>query len=291
MIRYSISLAELNTRIQAENASWLTRAHERTERFRGLGKYEEESSIWSDIKPVYLELQQQKCGYCERKLEAQDRGLGEHDIEHFRPKGKVTSWRPTTDGIDRPTNTTGLSGGYYLLAYNPYNYATACGPCNSVLKSDRFPIWGAYELTGEDPVLLARERPLLIFPLGEFDLDPEEAMEFNGVSPTARTTEPVGRQRALATIEFFELDDVEHRKNLVVERARTIITLYPFLENIRNGITEAQSRRVVEAWTAASAPHTNCARSYRRLHSRNSDSSHDFSSRLDRQNLSRWSLS
>ncbi|MCP4397410.1 MAG: hypothetical protein GY801_08960 [bacterium] len=70
MIRYAIVLADLEQRVDAEKATWRTRAAERTDAFVKQGKYGESSSIWSEIKAVYMRLQHEKCAFCERQLES-----------------------------------------------------------------------------------------------------------------------------------------------------------------------------------------------------------------------------
>ena len=82
MIRYPIHPAQLEARVEQHRPGWLARAAERTERFREAGKYGESSSIWTEIKRPYMELQGFKCGFCERRLEKSAYGNIEHDVEH-----------------------------------------------------------------------------------------------------------------------------------------------------------------------------------------------------------------
>ena len=88
MIRYAITLTDLEQRVDAKKATWRTRAAERTAEFVKQGKYEEDSGIWSEIKSVYMTLQHEKCAFCERQLESVEHGTIEQDVEHFRPKKK-----------------------------------------------------------------------------------------------------------------------------------------------------------------------------------------------------------
>ena len=272
MIGYPITRDELEARITDKSPTWLQRAAERTERFRALGRYQENSSIWSQVKSVYMELQGEcKCAYCERKLEAASYGLIEQDVEHFRPKSSVRAWdMPHSlkdQGIDA-TPAPDEDRGYFMLAYHPFNYAASCKPCNSRLKGDFFPIAGVYDLTGDDPNDLHQEKPYLIYPIGQVDEAPEKLIRFHGVSPYAIADSGYRRARALVTIEFFGLDDLEKRKNLVRERAVIIVAVYPQLEKLANGATgmeNAAAKDLVEAFTAPSAPHANCARSFQCL--------------------------
>ena len=81
MICYPISRADLEQRIREESDTWFARASQRTEYFRKQGRYEEKSSIWSEVKVVYMRLQgKSKCAYCERKMESEDLGKVEQDV-------------------------------------------------------------------------------------------------------------------------------------------------------------------------------------------------------------------
>jgi 5-methylcytosine-specific restriction endonuclease McrA len=236
MIGYRITQTELEQRIRTQKADWLNRAKTRTATFRQQGRYEEDSSIWSEVKVVYIRLQgNAKCAYCERKLEAEERGKGEQDVDHFRPKSQVKSWKMPKSLADLGIKTSAVPNekrGYFLLSYHPFNYAAACKPCNSALKRDYFPIADAYNLIGEDPKQLKKEKPYLIYPIGDWDTDPEQLIRFHGVSPQPVAVKGYRRHRALVTIEFFELDNVNRRKNLIRERAVIIIALFPQLEKL-----------------------------------------------------------
>jgi hypothetical protein len=131
---------------------------------------------------------------------------------------------------------------------------------------------GKYNLKGTDPKALLKEKPLLIFPLGDFDEDPEELIGFNGVSPYAKVQSGYRRWRALVTIEFFNLDDLQ-RKNLFRERAMIIQAMFPQLEKLAAVETPVADRDIaqllLDGFTSGNAPHTNCARSFRALFNRN----------------------
>lgn len=269
MIGYRVSRADLETQI---GAKWLANARARTDLFRQLGHYAEQSPAWSAVKKVYMALQHQKCAYCERKLESSDYGAGEQDIEHFRPKSSVKAWKVpgelTRAGIGFSPIPAGPTG-YYLLPYHPLNYSAACKPCNSVLKKDYFPIAGAYDFRGDDPAAMGSEQPYLIYPIGDVDERPEDLLRFNGIAPCPVETAPGHRRnRALVTIAFFELDS-QKRKNLLRERASCLIALYPHLHTLADPQAAPSrhdgARRVIDAYTDPSAPHTNCSRSFVRL--------------------------
>ena len=141
MIGYPIPADEICSSINSRFPNWVAKAKKKTDRFRKIRKYQENSSSWSEIKPIFMEIQHNKCAYCERRLEGPPYGRIEHDIEHFRPKNAIRKW--PTQKIIRERNiqlnySTGKasSEGYYLLAYNIENYVTACKTCNTI-KRDR----------------------------------------------------------------------------------------------------------------------------------------------------------
>jgi hypothetical protein len=277
MIRYPISRKGLEALITAEKGDWLVRAQERTDQFRAIGRYEEKSSIWSEVKVVYMRLQgNSKCAYCERKLEAIDLGKAEQDVEHFRPKGSVNAWKVPPEMKDRgiPFAQPPDKGGYFLLPYHLGNYSAACKPCNSALKKDYFPIAGKHDLTGEDPKKLKKEKPYLIYPIGDSDNDPEDLIRFHGTSPQPAFASGHKRHRALVTIEFFKLDDPNKRKNLIRERVMVILLMHSYLEKLKAPATtteKALAKTIVDRTTHPNAPHTNCARSFRLLFEKDPD--------------------
>lgn len=274
MIRYPVSPTDLERAVDAHKPNWRTRAADKTATFRALGHFEDSSDIWSEIKPVFVELQGGgKCAYCERLLESEAYGLVEHDIEHFRPKGRVTAWAvpaTITKAGATPTAVPTAGHGYYLLPYSLANYAVSCKTCNSTLKKDRFPIAGTYDLTGTDPVgMAATERPFLLFPIGDDGDDAETFIGFNGDQPFARA--PTGthdHHRALVTIAFFRLDD-RRRTNLFKERARLLIGLNTALAYLALAPADDPDRAVAEATVAQArdptSAHASCARSFARL--------------------------
>jgi len=256
MINYYISISDLADLIETHKPNWLNRAHTRTLNFEAIGKYNESSSIWSEVKEVYMRLQgESKCVFCERKLESVNHGLIEQDVEHFRPKKKVKKWRQNL-GITL-TNPPRYNSGYFLLAYHLFNYAAACKVCNSTLKSSIFPIKGNYDFTLNNPANAQQEVSLLIYPLGDFDEKPEDLITFHGLIPMPKHPTGIKHERALTTISLFKLNNVTERKNLFLERARVLIPLYLGLENNINNL--------VDGYTSPKSPHTNCALSFKEL--------------------------
>ncbi len=64
------------------------------------------------------------------------------------------------------------------------------------------------------------EKAYLIYPISDVDEDdPEDLIEFYGLSPQAKLSTGFGRKRALVTIELFQLDDEGQRAYLFKRRA------------------------------------------------------------------------
>lgn len=231
MIRYAISLADLEARVDAAVPTWRSRAATRTAGFIAAGKYQESSSIWSEIKPVFMAVQHDKCAYCERQLASADSGGAvEHDLEHFRPKSSVVVW-PDGSAFTFPTGAASPAG-YFWLAYDLLNYSVACKKCNTGLKLNYFPVPGRRGSATASPVDLAdAEKPFLVYPIGDLDDDPAAVITFEGLNAIpAKKTGP-RRRRADVTIKFFRLND---REELRRERAELLDSLGNHLETIND---------------------------------------------------------
>lgn len=140
-----------------------------------------------------------KCAYCESLIATNQPG----DIEHFRPKGKVTDVenKPVDKG-----NGLELHPGYYWLAYDWKNLLLACRDCN-ILKSknagkligkgNRFPV---KDFRAVRPGEEIREEPLLIHPVLE---NPEEHLE---VDETGIMNAKNGSEKGKTCIDIFGLN-------------------------------------------------------------------------------------
>ena len=275
MIRYPVTRRQLEQLIRAKNANWLTKAGERTQRFIDRGAFDDRSPIWSKIKVVYMRLQHDKCVFCERELADERFGRGEHDLEHCRPKSSVKAWPTQKIKRERNINYTFTTGpasptGYYWLAYDIQNYAAACKPCNSALKSNYFPIAGNRGAVAATVRQLNQsEKPFVIFPIGSVDNDPEDLIAFDGIVAVPKKTSGHGRRRAQVTIDFFELNN---REELWQGRFRAIRALWLALEardSSPNPRSRQMARRTIKDITSPDHPHASCARNFLALYSRN----------------------
>lgn len=269
MIRYPITKAELEAAVESEKRGWLAKANKKTDSFRAAGEFNEPTSrnSWSEIKAAYIRLQKNKCAYCERSFGHDRRSRIEHDIEHFRPKNSVKAWPPKSSSLSYNFATGDNSAkGYYLLAYNIFNYATACKTCNSILKAPHFPVQAGRILNSDSLVALNAEKPLLIYPIGDLDDNPEELITFEGILPVPKFKRGDRYRRARVTIDLFELDT---REDLALQRAEIILKLW--LAHSALNLAESSkamrivAQKIVDTATSPLSPHTSCGRAFSKL--------------------------
>jgi hypothetical protein len=271
MIRHPIPAPELQARIQTAYPRWPGKAKKRAELCRKAKGFVGDTKLWGEIKSAYMELQHNKCAYCERRLEGPPYGAIEHDIEHFRPKNSVEAW--PTDRIREERGITYAfktgatwSGGYYLLAFHPGNYVTACKSCNSTLKANYFPIAGKRGPQVDDPMRLLVEEPFLIYPLGDFDDDPENVITFEGLVPKPRARSGRRHERAQVIIDFFELDTREELLRGRAEQIRTMMLALIVAEKPPAPEAKSLADHTIARLQDLDSPHCNCVRSFRRLY-------------------------
>ncbi len=167
-----------------------------------------------------------KCAYCESDVLVNQPG----DIDHWRPKNRVTDEKRRTLKIKTEDGGAVPHPGYYWLAYEWRNLLLACEDCNRpstaktpgrrIGKWDQFPVRGfRARRKGEE----TREEPLLINPVEEDPLDHLEVDEKTGVI-TAKT------DRGQACIDIFGLNTRE-----ALREARK-----KYIENTKNMLTLAQ---------------------------------------------------
>ncbi len=262
MIRYPIKLARLEALVDAAAPTWRAKAATRTASFIAAGRYEESSPIWSEVKPVFMKLQHNKCAYCERSLPTGDHGGGiEHDLEHFRPKSSGAVW-PGGNGFSFATGTASPLG-YFWLAYHLQNYAASCKKCNSPLKKNYFPVPSARGTVSTDPPTLnANEKQFLVQPIGDIDDDPRDIIAFVGITAIPVKKTGPRRRRGDVTIAFFELNN---REELRRERAELLDSLGNHLGTIEDTTASAarkdSAKKTVARMIRPSSRHSSCVKS------------------------------
>lgn len=272
MIAYPIDPAALIARIENEKPGWLARARLRKDEYAQAGMYTKGSEFWGEIKGVYIALQHEKCAYCEMKLAGKQYAAKVHEVEHFRPKSQVSAWPgdiKRLKGYTAPCATGSTSAtGYYLHAYNPFNYAIACTRCNSSLKSDYFPVRGTRNFHDEDAGLLRSEDPLLLYPIAGLDTDPAELITFVGVLAVPVHASGPRYERADVTIRFFDLN----HEDLTTRRAEVIASLYLALRGRELAVDAADVADFGDGIARYLSPATGfsaCAAAYHALYKKN----------------------
>jgi hypothetical protein len=277
MIRYDATLESLSGAFRTISASWFDRAQAILDSLPARLASRDFPSLWSDIKDIYITLQHSKCAFCEKPLE----GRIEQDVEHFRPKAEVEPWIMPADlvpefkkaGVTIVQPSDGSSEpGYRFLAYHPLNYAATCTPCNTVLKRNYFPVAKKRISDARSPPSVDAESPLLIYPIGRIDRNPESLITFvEGVVPQPAKKSGLGRVRAMVTIAIFHLDDPVERKIFFEGRARALEDLYFNLratEEDPDPHIVAVAKKNVERMMRPEEPFANCLRCFKRLFDR-----------------------
>jgi uncharacterized protein (TIGR02646 family) len=176
----------------------------------------------ADVRKALYQLQNGKCGYCEKEVEDTVEPL-----DHYRPKTRA--WRH--DGCKK-------DHGYWWLAFTWENLVYACSQCNSK-KSCHFPLAiGSTSLVAEE-VPQGDEIPLLLDPMTdngvahiEFVLDKRENREI--WIPQPRNDSPRGRW----SIEIYDLK----RDGLIKQyTAHVQSKVMPTVRNIQKNLSNASN--------------------------------------------------
>jgi hypothetical protein len=275
MIRIKVTSAELLAAIKKKSPKWLENAAEKKITALKAGRVEGRKGLWGEVKEVFYQLQEAKCVYCESPLPRVDPASVEKvavdfDIDHYRPKNRVTPW-PTPKALRRRPSVAeyrnsvavGAPAGYVRLAFDPLNYVAACKVCNSSYKGDCFPIAGLPDTVSEDwTTLFANEKPLLLFPFGENGDDPANYLAFQGPTIQPRPVDGYERLRARTVIDFFELDT---REGLLWLRCFLIQALWDQLRDRESGDPEKRAKAGAYLETFRKTygfPQTACGRAF-----------------------------
>ncbi|NTA84818.1 hypothetical protein G6L13_30685 [Agrobacterium tumefaciens] len=262
MIRYALDENQIRSNIILEDATWFAKTARRTAKFKRERQYAEKSTIWSAAKPAFMIAQKNKCLFCERAFSGPNDSRIEMDLEHFRPKSSVTPWVRPLGADGYPEDTGQGSDGYYWLAYDISNYAASCKTCNTLHKSNCFPIAGTRLAQHDAQATLSSERPYLCYPLGDQDEDPENIITFAGTIAIPAAAGGFNRQRGLLIIDFFGLNrhDLLH-----IERAQAIERFGLALLAVSEGRGNAVDQTYVQQINNPMIPHAGCLRAFGRL--------------------------
>lgn len=166
--------------------------------------------LYKSCQPELKKMHHGKCCFCETNIDAGSYG----DVEHFRPKKKVTG-----DASHR---------GYWWLAYSWENLLWSCKRCNTSHKRNHFPLEDIKKRAYSPNDKLNDEQPTLIDPSCE---DPAQHIRFRAELAVGET--PRGRE----TIRILGLNrdepDPELGEALLERRRRlyeSVRTTYRTLE-------------------------------------------------------------
>ena len=173
-----------------------------------------DEDLYKGQRITILRLFNDKCAYCESPLEATQR-MG--DVEHYRPKGRVTDENGKLVFIHDESGQRRQHPGYFWLAYEWTNLLPACLACNRPGtdstgvpsgKWDRFPVAG-FRATrpGEE----GNEDPILLNPWYD---DPNQDLKFDPLTGVVGWHSEKGRMN----VNILGLN----RRGLPEERLRTI---------------------------------------------------------------------
>ena len=175
-----------------------------------------------------------KCVYCETNVAANHPG----DIEHWRPKNRVTDEAGSAIEIETEDGRTLQHPGYYWLAYEWRNLLFSCEDCNRpstaktpgrrIGKWDQFPVRG-FRATRKDEE--RRERPMLLNPVEE---DPVDHLEVDDIGVMIAKTD-----RGQECIDIFGLNA---REALLDARRECIKNTRSRIQMIVLEMMRAQSR-------------------------------------------------
>lgn len=186
-------------------AKWKQKAQAETDKVIEAAKnqleYKFKSDLWGELKDYLIELFHEKCAYCEARFTHVAWG----DVEHYRPKKKVTDEKnvPIRINGDKP------HPGYYWLAYDPSNLLPSCQRCNQArAKMNQFPVAGVRAWRPED---LDQEVPLLLNPYRDRDRI-SVALKFVPKVGTVEGLDEAGK----ASVKVYNLN----REELIEERRK-----------------------------------------------------------------------
>lgn len=152
-------------------------------------KQREITKVYQALRDYLLSLFHNHCAYCEV-----DYRSATVQVEHFRPKAKVT------EDNQHP--------GYYWLMFEPGNLLPSCSRCNN-RKRNRFPIAGTRAMNVSDN--LAGEDPELLNPYIDEDIEAHIQVIADESDPKkfGAVVEVNGSRKGKASILVYGLNDDE----------------------------------------------------------------------------------
>lgn len=177
-----------------------------------------DSKYWrkDDVKRALYKMHRGKCCYCERKRDEKR----EPDVEHFRPKAKVS------EAPEHP--------GYWWRAYEWDNYFFACKKCNQGHKMSSFPLIEESMRCFRDNEELDQENPVLINPEKE---NPEDYIGFEWHYAYGVLVKAIGLDDGKRGEETIRITGINLGK-IPEERAELIHSLQEIVDTMKWALRE-----------------------------------------------------
>jgi uncharacterized protein (TIGR02646 family) len=279
-MRY-INLSSLEEQENWPSKEWLDRVRKAEEELKNLpvGKtradiFRKYHDIWSVLKEDYKKLSYNKCWYCEVDTD------GMHgDMDHHRPKGKVT------ENPEHP--------GYWWLAFNWHNFRFSCERCNSLDTDPITKVVGGkqnyFPLVNDDESCriqnecdygeLFSEYPLLLDPTEPDDPQLLTFQPDGRPGPTNNDEKSIAYQRVQGSIKIYNLHhSVSNRsrrkiynrvRDLVACHQRYILMLETDYSDLAARAGMKQVLTELRSIVTSSAPYSSAARAYLDMHKQN----------------------
>jgi hypothetical protein len=206
---------------------------------KGETSYSIKNDMYKRPRRFLLEAFADKCGYCETKIDAPER-FG--DVDHFRPKGRVTNDNHAIVLIPDGHGGNRKHPGYYWLVYEWSNFIPSCTACNRPgedrdgLKSgkhDLFPLASPFRAV--EPGDETKEEPLLLNPRVD---DPNDHLVFDAATGIIGYKTPKGE----ATIRILGLN----RRGLPEARMNAYDAALALWSEYENALTARDEPRLTK---------------------------------------------
>jgi uncharacterized protein (TIGR02646 family) len=200
------------------------------------------------VKTALIDMQSEKCCFCEANVKATSDG----DVEHFRPKKAIFDQKQ--NGLKWP--------GYFWLSYEWSNLMFSCQNCNQREKKNHFPLRSEKTRANPRKMNCSKERPLFIDPSDPKD-NPAKYIGFKGGIPVAIN----GNLRGYTTIKRLGLGR-SSLNNLRKDKLTALHALEKLLVIAENGNDEEVTKeckkefvKLIRVYADSSSPFAGMTRS------------------------------
>lgn len=184
---------------------------------QGQREFEFDSAIYGNaaVKTALLNMQHDKCCFCESKISHISYG----DVEHYRPKG----------GFKQTEQEKLRTPGYFWLAYDWENLLLCCTLCNQQFKKNLFPLLEQQKRALNHHDDIALEQPLLINPSVT---DPQQYIGFRQEIPYAIEGNRYGKETIAAV--GLDREALNEKRRTELDKFKILVKLVRLAENQPN---------------------------------------------------------